>query len=165
MRKFYIIEKTDDEEKQIWQLKEAKINEYLTFYSFNESLEKFIELAKDDESSRVWFHQNGAFRGSMSFEKAHTALELLHEEHIESESATEYLVSKSLIESTSTKKEEDKEQQVTQEITNETKIYPTIVSSEKEKTSKWFWVLIWILIVLILICIALTSFGIYKLYN
>ncbi|MBU4690855.1 hypothetical protein [Mycoplasma zalophi] len=165
MRKFYIIEKTDDENKKIWQLKEAKIDEYLTFYSFNESLEKFMDLAKDDESSRVWFHQNGAFRGSMSFEKAHTALELLNEEKIESESATDYLVSKSLIESSSTKKEEKTEQQDTQEITNETKTYPTIITSVEEKGSKWFWVLIWILVVLILVCIGLTSFGIYKLYN
>ncbi|MCU4117181.1 hypothetical protein N8G13_01760 [Mycoplasma zalophi] len=165
MRKFYIIEKTDDEDKKIWQLKEAKIDEYLTFYSFNESLEKFMDLAKDDESSRVWFHQNGAFRGSMSFEKAHTALELLNEENIESESATDYLVSKSLIESSSTKKEEKTGQQDTQEITNETKTYPTIITTTEEKGSKWFWVLIWILVVLILICIGLTSFGIYKLYN
>ncbi|MGX9340396.1 hypothetical protein ACWXVL_01315 [Mycoplasma sp. 128] len=166
--RFYIIEKRDEENNLTWHLKRAKQDNYFTFDNFQDSLNKFIEIAKGLEGdSRVWFHQNGAFRGSMGMESALKSIEELQANNVSSQEATDYLVSKNLIESSS-KKEDEEEKEEQQQPVEEAKPVSYEEQSQTttvvtyEKVPKGYYVLVSLLLILVLVCIILVAVAFAK---
>ncbi|MBN0919154.1 hypothetical protein [[Mycoplasma] gypis] len=164
--RFYIIEKRDENENLTWQLKRAKQDNYYTFDNFSDSLKKFISIAETLEGdSRVWFHQNGAFRGSMGYQAALQSVKELEENNVESHKATDYLIEKNLIEaSASSSKDEEKTQEVeqTEELVavEENPAAQVVIS---EKLPKSFYLLVSFLILLIIVCIVLVAIGLSRM--
>ncbi|QJG67162.1 hypothetical protein [Mycoplasma phocoenae] len=185
--RFYITETLNDQNVKIWEFKKMGIDKREPFLSFSEAIQRFIDVATPlNQNSRVWFHQNGAFRGSMSLEGAAKSLEIIETEKVSHDTAIQYLEEKQLIEKAPAKKEKkvvkkeevvtkpEEKVETTKEVTviqdatvsHECEKCPCTIRVETDEKISWkFWALIWFLIILIIICIALTGVGVYYLIN
>lgn len=105
LEKFYISEKFDENRNISFNLKKANQKSFKNFENFSEALTEFIELSeKSKNNTRVWFHRDGAYRGSVGLEKAKLILEKVTGEKVKNEEAIDYLEKENLVEKTLPKK-------------------------------------------------------------
>ncbi|MBU4689666.1 hypothetical protein [Mycoplasma zalophidermidis] len=111
LNRFYLSEKYDENRNISFNLKRAKVDELINFKTFKEGVNEFNRIAFTLEgNSRVWFHKDGAFRGSATPEKTAIMIERVTQENVKDEDAIEFINREKLIDVTpvKTKKVEPK---------------------------------------------------------
>ncbi|AZZ65592.1 50S ribosomal protein L4 [Metamycoplasma phocicerebrale] len=98
VEKYYISEKFDKNRNISFNFKKAKEKISGNFANFLDAVNEFINVSeKSKNSSRVWFHRNGAYSGSVDLEKAIIIANRVSEAKIENEKAIEYIEKENLI--------------------------------------------------------------------
>lgn len=102
--RFYLSEKYDENRHISFNLKRAGIKAYTNFKSFKEGVEEFNAIAAQlDGDSRIWFHQNGAYRGSATPEKTVTMLSRVQDQNVRDEEVIEFINKEELVDVTPSK--------------------------------------------------------------
>ncbi|WP_330463520.1 50S ribosomal protein L4 [Metamycoplasma gateae] len=108
--KYYISETFDKDRNISFNFKKAKEKVSGNFANFIDAVNEFINVSeKSENDTRVWFHRNGAYSGSVNLEKARIIANRVLEAHVENEKAIEFIESENLVDkavSKSSKKEE-----------------------------------------------------------
>ncbi|MEA4115195.1 50S ribosomal protein L4 [Mycoplasma sp. 744] len=98
LEKYYISEKFDKERNVTFNLKKANVKKHTNFKTFTQAVEEFIKLSeKSKNDTRVWFHRDGAYRGSVGLDKAKVILNRVNEENVENHKAIEYIEKENLV--------------------------------------------------------------------
>ncbi|QBF34790.1 hypothetical protein EG856_02580 [Mycoplasmopsis phocirhinis] len=101
LNRFYLSEKYDivDGVRIIsFNLKRAKIARLQNFKTFKEGVDEFNRVAFELEgNSRVWFHQNGAFRGSATPQRTAQILEVIDQSQVKDEDVIEFINKEKLV--------------------------------------------------------------------
>ncbi|MBU4690518.1 hypothetical protein KQ874_02315 [Mycoplasma sp. ES3157-GEN-MYC] len=132
LNRFYLSEKYDENRNISFNLKRAKVDELINFKTFKEGVNEFNRIAFTLEgNSRVWFHKDGAFRGSATPEKTAIMIERVTQENVKDEDAIEFINREKLIDvaPVKTKKVEPKPETVA-----EPKLQKPTVDLNKEVT-------------------------------
>ncbi|UUD35043.1 hypothetical protein NPA07_04530 [Mycoplasmopsis caviae] len=108
LEKYYISEKLIKKTNNIeFNFKKAKEKNFKTYSDFVDALNEFIKVSEASKNeTRVWFHRNGAYRGSVDWAKAKIILERLSENKVENEQVIEYLEQENLVDKPESKKVE-----------------------------------------------------------
>lgn len=104
--KYYIsekpIKKTGDIE---FNFKKAKQKTSRKYDEFIDALKEFIFVSETSKNNtRVWFHRNGAYRGSVDLAKAKIILDRLTQQAVEKQRIIEYLEQENLVDKPEPKK-------------------------------------------------------------
>ncbi|TPI01850.1 50S ribosomal protein L4 [Mycoplasma struthionis] len=103
--KYYISEKFDDERNITFNFKQANKKISGNFPNFVEAVEHFIEVAeKSKNNSRVWFHRDGAYRGSVEIEKARIIVSKVSEAKVQNHEAITFIEKENLVDKAEPKK-------------------------------------------------------------
>lgn len=99
LEKYYIsekpIKKTGD---VIFNFKRAKQKTAKSFDTFVDALNEFIRIAEESSNPcRVWFHRDGAYRGSVDLIKAQIIRQRLTRTQIENKKVIEYIETEDLV--------------------------------------------------------------------
>ncbi|WP_051630122.1 hypothetical protein [Mycoplasma simbae] len=117
LNRFYLSETFDENRNVSFNLKRANIKELKNFKTFREGVEEFNRVAATLEGdSKVWFHQNGAFRGSASPEKTITMLERVVQENVKDEEAIEFINREKLVDVSPAKAKKQEKVEETEEV-------------------------------------------------
>ncbi|ENY54128.1 50S ribosomal protein L4 [Metamycoplasma alkalescens] len=96
--KYYISEAFDENRNISFNFKKAKEEVSGNFANFIDAVNEFINISEKSENvTRVWFHRDGAYRGSVSLEKAKIIANKIVESKIENEKAIEYIEKEDLV--------------------------------------------------------------------
>ncbi|WP_373438936.1 hypothetical protein [Metamycoplasma equirhinis] len=102
--KYYISEAFDADRNISFNFKKANKKISGNFKEFTEAVEEFIRVSeKSKNDTRVWFHRDGAYRGSVGIEKARAIVGIVKEKAIQNENVIEFIEKENLVEK-STKK-------------------------------------------------------------
>lgn len=111
--RFYLSEKYDENRHISFNLKRAGIKAYTNFKSFKEGIEEFNAIAAQlDGDSRIWFHQNGAYRGSATPEKTVTMLSRVQDQKVRDEEVIEFINKEELVDVSPSKAKKEKIEEV-----------------------------------------------------
>ncbi|WP_412031288.1 hypothetical protein [Metamycoplasma buccale] len=193
LQRFYISEKWDGKNKDViyFNFKMANSKNGKRFDEFLDAVKEFITVSQTtNKKTRVWFHRDGAYRGSVDITKAEVIVRQLESTRIDNEKVITYLEENKLVDKpepkeTKTKKEiieempifaneefEDKDvmvevikpenQEETQFVVVKDPSATTMIQNKqsKDKASVTFWVLISILICLVILNIVLIVLGV-----
>ncbi|WP_330463147.1 hypothetical protein [Metamycoplasma gateae] len=98
LEKFYISEKFDENRNVSFNFKKANQKISGNFKEFIDAVLEFIRVSeKTKNDTRVWFHQNGAYRGSVNIAKARVIVEKIKAESVKSEEAIEFIEKAELV--------------------------------------------------------------------
>ncbi|TQC51382.1 50S ribosomal protein L4 [Mycoplasmopsis mucosicanis] len=98
MHKFYLSEKFDKQRNISFNLKKYGVKEFQNFKTFQEGLEEFKkQAALLDGESRVWFHRNGKYSGSIASTKVETIIETLEKNAVSQEESIQFLNEQKLV--------------------------------------------------------------------
>ncbi|MCV3753448.1 hypothetical protein OF364_01290 [Mycoplasma enhydrae] len=180
LEKYYISEKFDKNRNITFNFKKANQKISGSFPDFKDAVSEFIRVSeKTKNETRVWFHRDGAYRGSVNIEKAQIILATLSKEKVANENVIEYLEKQELVDKPTVKKRTVTtivEETIEQPVVAQTKTTPVPVAvSEtkpascdqahaKRRQQKTFWTMFTILAVLIVINIILIALRIAKVY-
>ncbi|BAP39726.1 50S ribosomal protein L4 [Metamycoplasma canadense] len=113
VEKFYISETFDKDRNISFNFKKAKEKVSGNFVNFIDAVNEFINVSeKTENDTRVWFHRNGAYSGSVDLEKARIIANKVLEAKISNEKAIEYIEQENLVDKSApkvVKKESSKE--------------------------------------------------------
>ncbi|QJG66756.1 hypothetical protein [Mycoplasma phocoenae] len=161
--KFYLSEKFDKQRNITFNLKMAKVDKRENFKTFNEALEAFMNKAsKLEGDSKIWFHRDGAFRGSAPYERAKLIIEKVKEAKVNDAEAITFINEQKLVDTKETKKTK-KPTTLKQEKVKENKLESTkeiIVEqvsdtvTTKPKWNKWF--IAWVSLIMIVAVVIIT---------
>ncbi|QBF34933.1 50S ribosomal protein L4 [Mycoplasmopsis phocirhinis] len=114
VNKFYLSEKFDKDRNISFNLKKEGVKKVKNFKTFKEGLEEFEKDAtKLEGESRVWFHRNGKFSGSIATSKVKTIIQTLATNNVKEEESIQFLNEEKLVDVSTTKtKKETKSTQV-----------------------------------------------------
>ncbi|PWC09010.1 50S ribosomal protein L4 [Mycoplasmopsis arginini] len=109
--KYYISETFDKDRNISFNFKKAKEKVSGNFANFIDAVNEFINVSeKSENDTRVWFHRNGAYSGSVNLEKARIIVNRVLEAHVENENAIEFIEKENLVDKSvakAAKKEEN----------------------------------------------------------
>lgn len=109
--KYYISETFDKDINISFNFKKAKEKVSGNFANFIDAVNEFINVSeKSENDTRVWFHRNGAYSGSVNLEKARIIANRVLEAHVENENAIEFIEKENLVDKSvakAAKKEEN----------------------------------------------------------
>ncbi|KUH47242.1 50S ribosomal protein L4 [Mycoplasmopsis meleagridis] len=106
LEKYYISEKFDKARNVTFNLKKANVKRHTNFPTFVSAVEEFIKLSeKSKNDTRVWFHRDGAYRGSVGLEKARIIVNKVGEDKVKDHEAIEYIEKENLVDKPAPKKE------------------------------------------------------------
>lgn len=109
--KYYISETFDKDRNISFNFKKAKEKVSGNFANFIDAVNEFINVSeKSENDTRVWFHRNGAYSGSVNLEKARIIANRVLEAHVENENAIEFIEKENLVDKSvakAAKKEEN----------------------------------------------------------
>lgn len=115
--RFYLSEKYDENRHISFNLKRAGIKAYTNFKNFKEGVEEFNAIAAQlDGDSRIWFHQNGAYRGSATPEKTVTMLSRVQDQNVRDEEVIEFINKEELVDVTPSKVKKETVEEVKEVI-------------------------------------------------
>lgn len=98
LERFYISEKFDENKKVSFNFKKANQKISGNFEEFVDAVLEFIRVSeKTKNDTRVWFHQNGAYRGSVNITKARVIVDKILAEKVQNEKAIEYIEKEDLV--------------------------------------------------------------------
>ncbi|MGX9339661.1 hypothetical protein ACT1UH_00555 [Mycoplasma sp. 332] len=98
LERYYISEKIGDDKKVSFNFKKANQKISGNFTEFVDAVSEFIRVSeKSKNDTRVWFHQDGAYRGSVDIKKARNIIEKILEVKVENEKAIEYIEKEDLV--------------------------------------------------------------------
>ncbi|BAQ54309.1 50S ribosomal protein L4 [Mycoplasmopsis arginini] len=96
--KYYISETFDKDRNISFNFKKAKEKVSGNFANFIDAVNEFINVSeKSENDTRVWFHRNGAYSGSVNLEKARIIANRVLEAHVENENAIEFIEKENLV--------------------------------------------------------------------
>ncbi|WP_369991744.1 50S ribosomal protein L4 [Mycoplasmopsis arginini] len=96
--KYYISETFDKDRNISFNFKKAKEKVSGNFSNFIDAVNEFINVSeKSENDTRVWFHRNGAYSGSVNLEKARIIANRVLEAHVENENAIEFIEKENLV--------------------------------------------------------------------
>lgn len=109
--KYYISETFDKDRNISFNFKKAKEKVSGNFANFIDAVNEFINVSeKSENDTRVWFHRNGAYSGSVNLEKARIIANRVLEAHVQNENAIEFIEKENLVDKSvakAAKKEEN----------------------------------------------------------
>lgn len=109
--KYYISETFDKDRNISFNFKKAKEKVSGNFANFIDAVNEFINVSeKSENDTRVWFHRNGAYSGSVNLEKARIIANRVLEAHVENENTIEFIEKENLVDKSvakAAKKEEN----------------------------------------------------------
>ncbi|WP_427902829.1 hypothetical protein [Metamycoplasma alkalescens] len=98
LEKYYIAEKFDENRNISFNIKKANEKISGNFKDFSDALLEFIRISeKTNNETRVWFHRDGAYRGSVNVKKAYIILDRLKGSNIRNEEVIEYIDRENLV--------------------------------------------------------------------
>lgn len=98
LEKYYISEAFDKNRNVSFNFKKANQKISGNFQEFTEAVEKFIKVSEQTENdTRVWFHRDGAYRGSVGIEKARLIVERVKEKQVKNEDVITYIETENLV--------------------------------------------------------------------
>ncbi|WP_040543942.1 hypothetical protein [Metamycoplasma auris] len=99
LERYYISETVPDENGKVsFNFKKANEKISGTFSDFNEALLEYIRIGEASENpTRVWFHQDGAYRGSVNVEKAYVIVDRIKVQSVKNEEAIKYIEKENLV--------------------------------------------------------------------
>ncbi|TPR53682.1 50S ribosomal protein L4 [Metamycoplasma neophronis] len=98
LEKYYISEKFDADRNISFNFKKANQKISGNFAHFLEAVEEFIRVSeKSKNDTRVWFHRDGAYRGSVDLAKAKVIVEKVSENKVENTKAIEFIEKENLV--------------------------------------------------------------------
>ncbi|MBN0970709.1 50S ribosomal protein L4 [Mycoplasma phocoeninasale] len=101
LEKFYISEKFDKQRNISFNFKKANKKISGNFPNFFEAVEEFIRVSeKTKNDTRVWFHRDGAYRGSVNIEKAKIIVSKVTQSKVENTKAIEFIEKENLVDKT-----------------------------------------------------------------
>lgn len=96
--KYYISETFDKDRNISFNFKKAKEKVSGNFANFIDAVNEFINVSeKSENDTRVWFHRNGTYSGSVNLEKARIIANRVLEAHVENENAIEFIEKENLV--------------------------------------------------------------------
>ncbi|QJG66563.1 hypothetical protein HGG64_02515 [Mycoplasma phocoeninasale] len=109
LEKYYISEAFDENRNISFNFKKANKKISGNFAEFIDAVEEFIKISeKSYHDTRVWFHRDGAYRGSVGIDKARLIVERIREKSIKNQDAITYIERENLVEkSTNFAKQEE----------------------------------------------------------
>ena len=183
LQRFYISEKWDTKDKEniYFNFKMANSKNVKKFTEFLDAVKEFIAISQTtNNNTRVWFHRDGAYRGSVNVDKAKVIVQELESKKVENKNAINFLQENNLVDMVLDekpekieKKEEPKVDLLANvpEVVEKTQFVvikdPTVtaVKEEPKPKDKWsilIWTLAGILIFLIVLNILLIILGATK---
>ncbi|WP_029512806.1 50S ribosomal protein L4 [Mycoplasmopsis iners] len=106
LEKYYISEKFDKQRNVSFNFKKANVKEYKNFANFLAAVEEFIKVSEATENdTRVWFHRDGAYRGSVGLDKARIIVNKVTEAKVKDTEAIEFIEKQDLVDKPAPKKE------------------------------------------------------------
>ncbi|VEU78046.1 50S ribosomal protein L4 [Mycoplasmopsis columbinasalis] len=140
LEKYYIAEKFDKERNISFNFKKANQKTPENFKTFIAAVEHYIAIGEKSElPTRVWFHRDGAYRGSVSVDKARIIVKEVRTSKVEDTKAIEFIETKNLVEKPvpkPVKKEEPKPEPAVEEPVVEVKPAPAPKPAPKPKAEK-----------------------------
>ncbi|PZV99874.1 hypothetical protein [Metamycoplasma auris] len=99
LERYYISETVPDENGKVsFNFKKANEKISGSFSDFNEALLEYIRIGEASENpTRVWFHQDGAYRGSVNVEKAYVIVDRIKGQSVANEEAIKYIEKENLV--------------------------------------------------------------------
>ncbi|MCS4536897.1 50S ribosomal protein L4 [Mycoplasma sp. CSL7475-4] len=98
VNKFYLSEKFDKDRNISFNLKKEGVKKAKNFKTFKEGLEEFEkDAAKLEGESRVWFHRDGKFSGSIATTKVKTIIDTLTSKNVKDEETIKFLNEEKLV--------------------------------------------------------------------
>lgn len=98
LEKYYISEKFDADRNISFNFKKANQKISGNFANFLEAVEEFIKVSeKSKNDTRVWFHRDGAYRGSVDLTKAKVIVSKVSEHKVENTKAIEFIEKENLV--------------------------------------------------------------------
>ncbi|MCV3753569.1 50S ribosomal protein L4 [Mycoplasma enhydrae] len=144
--KYYISEKSDSSGKISFNFKKAKEKISGNFVNFLDAVNEFISVSeKSENDTRVWFHRNGTYSGSVNLDKARIIANRVSEAKVENEKAIEFIEKENLVDkpvakaSSTTTKETSKAKETTapkKEVKTKEAKETTPVKKETKPVSK-----------------------------
>ncbi|RMA78487.1 hypothetical protein JN00_0317 [Metamycoplasma subdolum] len=130
LSKYYISEKVDRKANEVtFSFKKANVKVSRKFDDFLEAVNEFIRVAESSTGkSRVWFHRDGAYRGSVDITKAKIIVERLTTTKIEKAKVIEYIETENLVDKT--------EPKVVKKVIEEPKVEVTPVVTQEVDLNK-----------------------------
>ncbi|AWX42729.1 Uncharacterised protein [Metamycoplasma cloacale] len=121
LEKYYISEKVDHETNTItFSFKKAKQARSLSYDEFLDALSEYIRVSEiSSNDTRVWFHREGAYRGSVNLEKAKVIMERLTQNTVKKEEVITYLEKEDLVDKPAPKKSAKVEEEIKECSTKE----------------------------------------------
>ncbi|MCT4469427.1 50S ribosomal protein L4 [Mycoplasma sp. HS2188] len=113
VNKFYLSEKFDKDRNISFNLKKEGVKKAKNFKTFKEGLEEFEkDAAKLEGESRVWFHRDGKFSGSIATTKVKTIIDTLASKNVKDEETIKFLNEEKLVDVSTNKTKETKAKKV-----------------------------------------------------
>ncbi|WP_027122895.1 50S ribosomal protein L4 [Metamycoplasma spumans] len=98
LEKYYISEKFDADRNISFNFKKANQKISGNFANFLEAVGEFIKVSeKSKNDTRVWFHRDGAYRGSVDLAKAKVIVSKVSENKVENTKAIEFIEKENLV--------------------------------------------------------------------
>ncbi|TQC54177.1 hypothetical protein E1I18_00155 [Mycoplasmopsis mucosicanis] len=109
--KYYLAEKFDKNRNISFNLKKQGLKTHENYKTFQKALETFIEKSLASKSpTKVWFHREGAFKGTASLEQCYVILKRIKEEKTKDEHVIEFINQEQLVEKSTPKKTNKQEE-------------------------------------------------------
>ncbi|MCS4537149.1 MULTISPECIES: hypothetical protein [unclassified Mycoplasma] len=102
--KYYLAEKFNSQREMSFNLKKQGNKRRQNFETFEQALNEFIEksLASNTET-KVWFHRDGAFRGTATVDQCRVILKRVKEENIQDKEVIEFINRENLVDASPAK--------------------------------------------------------------
>ncbi|AZZ65412.1 hypothetical protein DMC14_001235 [Metamycoplasma phocicerebrale] len=105
LEKYYISEKFDKERNVTFNFKKANQKISGNFLEFTDAVSEFIRVSeKTKNETRVWFHRDGAYRGSVGIDKARLIVERIKAKNVKNQDAITFIEKENLVEKPAPKK-------------------------------------------------------------
>ncbi|WP_051630131.1 hypothetical protein [Mycoplasma simbae] len=108
--KFYLAEKFDKDRNMSFNLKKQGLKTHQNFKTFEKALTSFIEKSLATKApTRVWFHRDGAFRGTATVEQCEIILKRIKQDQVQDQDVIEYINKEDLVDKAPAKKQPSKD--------------------------------------------------------
>ncbi|WP_369085952.1 hypothetical protein AB5V95_00450 [Metamycoplasma spumans] len=98
LEKYYISEAFDKDRNVSFNFKKANQKISGNFAEFTDAVEKYIQVSElTQNDTRVWFHRDGAYRGSVGIEKARLIIEKVKEKQVKNQDVITYIEQENLV--------------------------------------------------------------------
>ncbi|QJG66556.1 hypothetical protein HGG64_02480 [Mycoplasma phocoeninasale] len=97
--KYYISEAFDKNRNISFNFKKANKKISGNFAEFTDALAEYVRVAEQSENeTRVWFHRDAAYRGSVGLEKARLIIDHVKEKNVDNQQVIDYIEKENLVE-------------------------------------------------------------------